>query len=145
MVSRLNQESWKATSPTQKRCRSMCSSIRLATPRRTCAAVHIWAMGIHSLENRFSDAGFCHQLIGHFSLFRWVVTAAHCVNKVDPLAVLAGANLTGVANERVEVPLENQFVHEEYDQNTSINDIGWYPNYINCLRSIQQTNNNKFI
>lgn len=52
------------------------------------------------------------------------MTAAHCVTKVDPLAVLAGANSTGKSSERVEVPLENQFVHEEYDHDTHINDIG---------------------
>lgn len=58
------------------------------------------------------------------SLLRWVLTAAHCLEKQRDVFVLGGIDKHGKFYGRERVNTSNQHIHPKYDALTLANDIG---------------------
>lgn len=63
-----------------------------------------------------------------FECFRWILTAAHCLDGKNSITAYLGIDSSGHFRKSVRIPLENQFVSPEHDTKTDANDIGWYKN-----------------
>lgn len=55
---------------------------------------------------------------------RWIVTAAHCIDRREKTKAHFGIDANGEFSEIVEVKRKNQFAHPGYDDDKFINDIG---------------------
>lgn len=67
-------------------------------------------------------------LINFRNLFRWILTAAHCLDDGEITAQF-GVDADGNFFDSITVPVGNQFVHPEYDDRKHCNDIGMSDNY----------------
>lgn len=59
-------------------------------------------------------------------IFRWVLTAAHCLNEGGDIVAHFGIDSNGHFYGSAQIPLANYFSHPEYNTESLNNDIGLY-------------------